>query len=164
MPLIRSSSVSFCSISLSNLNRILTPPLFIFTGAKGFIHVANDMTGLKDPAVAIPLAVHGALNALKAAAREPGMGRFVYTSSAAASNTPKPGVKATIHADAYNDEAVEEAWKPGATRFTVYAASKTAAERAVFEWVEENNPPFVVNAGKIPDYREGRYYAVASHC
>ncbi|MBE3047937.1 NAD-dependent epimerase/dehydratase family protein, partial [Candidatus Bathyarchaeota archaeon] len=142
------SSDSFGALVDDVLIRITYTADFLFlTGATGFIHVANDMTGSRDPAVAIPRAVHGALNALKASAREPGMRRFVYTSSTTAATMPKPGVKFTIHADTYNDEAAEEAWKPNADRHVVYAASKTAAERAVFEWVEENKPPFVVNAG-----------------
>lgn len=118
-----------------------------YIGASGFIHVANDMTDSKNPAVSISRAVHGALNALKASAREPGMRRFVYTSSSYAATLPKPGEEFTITTDTYNDEAVEQAWKPDADRHVIYAASKTAAERAVFEWVEENNPPFTVNAG-----------------
>ena len=116
-------------------------------GAKGFIHVANDMTGSRDPAIAIPRAVQGSVNALKASAGEPGMRRFVYTSSTYAATMPKPGVEFTIATDRYNDEATEDAWKPGAPGQVVYAASKAAAEKAVFKWVEEHKPPFVVNTG-----------------
>lgn len=75
------------------------------------------------------------------------MRRFVYTSSSYAATLPKPGEEFTIAADAYNDEAAEQAWKPGADRHVVYAASKTAADRAVFQWAEEHKPSFVVNAG-----------------
>ncbi|KAG7127552.1 JmjC domain-containing protein E like [Verticillium longisporum] len=114
-------------------------------GASGFIHVANDMTGVADPKVAIPRAVDGALNALKASAKEPRMKRFVFTSSSFAVTLPKPGKRFSVTADTFNDEAVERAWQPDPDGASVYACSKVEAERAIAKWVEENNPSLTVN-------------------
>ena len=115
-------------------------------GAAGFVHVANDMTHSTDPNIAVPRAVNGALNALKASANVSGLKRFVFTSSSFAATQPKPGKKFMITAESYNDEAVERAWKPNADGETVYAASKVEAERAIFRWVKENKPSLIVNA------------------
>ncbi|KAF9872767.1 aldehyde reductase [Colletotrichum karsti] len=113
-------------------------------GALGFIHVANDMTGSRDPAVAIPRAVNGALNALKSSAKA-GLKRFVFTSSSFAVTQPKPGKVFTLTEDSFNVEAVERCKQPGADGETVYSASKVEAEWAISKWVEENKPSLVVN-------------------
>lgn len=99
----------------------------------------------RDPAVHIPRTVNGALNALKAAAAEPGMQRFVYTSSSLAVTNPKPNKQFTVTTDTFNEEAVEKCKQPGVSSSTVYAASKVAAERAIEQWVRENKSSLVVN-------------------
>ncbi|KAJ4243684.1 hypothetical protein NW757_011111 [Fusarium falciforme] len=114
-------------------------------GATGFVHVAQDMAGSADPSVVVPRAVNGALNALKAAANEPLMKRFVYTSSSFAVTFPKPGRRFTVTAAMFNDEAVERAWGPNPEDSAVYACSKVEAERAISKWVEEHKPSLVVN-------------------
>ncbi|CAG9952653.1 unnamed protein product [Clonostachys rosea f. rosea IK726] len=125
--------------------------LFIqFIGAAGFIHVANDMTGSTDPKIAIPKAVDGAINALKASAKEPNMKRFIYTSSSFAAGLPRPNEKFIVNADTFYEEAVKGAWEPNPHRHTVYSASKIAAERAISEWVDDNKPSLVVNFGTLP--------------
>lgn len=106
------------------------------------------MTHSTDPTVAIPRAVNGALNALKASANESAMKRFVYTSSSFAATSPKPGKQFTITAESYNDEAVDQAWKGNADGEIVYAASKVEAERAIAKWLEENKSSLVVNSSK----------------
>ncbi|KAJ0414904.1 NAD(P)-binding protein [Aspergillus carlsbadensis] len=116
------------------------------TGAAGFIHVANDMTSSSNASIAIPSAVNGALNALRAAASEPSMKRFVYTSSSFAATLPKPDQRFTVTAETFNEEATERAWGPDADGDSVYCASKVEAERAIARWVKENNSPLVVNA------------------
>ncbi|CAG9983179.1 unnamed protein product [Clonostachys byssicola] len=124
----------------------------VVIGAAGFIHVANDMTGSTDPKIAIPKAVDGAINALKASAKEPNMKRFVYTSSSFAAALPRPNEKFTVKADTFYEEAVKGAWGPSPHRHTVYSASKIAAERAISAWVGNNKPSIVVNFGTLsPD-------------
>ncbi|WAO95968.1 Aldehyde reductase [Fusarium falciforme] len=114
-------------------------------GATGFVHVAQDMAGSADPSVVVPRAVNGVLNALKAAANEPLMKRFVYTSSSFAVTFPKPGRRFTVTAAMFNDEAVERAWGPNPEDSAVYACSKVEAERAISKWVEDHKPSLVVN-------------------
>ncbi|KAF6781347.1 aldehyde reductase [Colletotrichum sojae] len=113
-------------------------------GAAGFIHVANDMTGSRDPAIAIPRAVNGALNAAKASVKAR-LNRFVFTSSSFAVTQPRPGKVFTLTAESFNDEAVERVKTPGADGETVYSASKVEAERALSRWVEESRTSLVVN-------------------
>lgn len=105
------------------------------------------MTHSADAKVAIPKAVSGALNALKASAKVPGLTRFVYTSSSFAATQPKPGLEFTITANTYNDEAMVRAWEPDADGETVYSASKVEAERAIFDWAKANKPSLIINAG-----------------
>ncbi|KAH8896159.1 aldehyde reductase [Thozetella sp. PMI_491] len=113
-------------------------------GASGFIHVANDMQGSRNPDIAIPRAVNGALSALKSSANA-GLKRFVFTSSSFAVTQPKPGKVFTLTVESFNDEAVERVKTPGADGETVYSASKVEAERAITRWVNKNQPSLVVN-------------------
>lgn len=110
--------------------------------------MAHDMRDPRDPAVHIPRTVNGALNALKAAAAEPEMRRFVYTSSSLAATKPMPNKRFTVTTDTFNEEAVERCKQPGTSITTVYAASKVAAERAIEQWVRENKPSLVVNTSE----------------
>ncbi|KAM0286009.1 hypothetical protein ACHAQH_001199 [Verticillium albo-atrum] len=97
----------------------------------------------------ISVAVNGALNALKASAREPLMKRFVFTSSSFAVTMPKPGKRFSVTADTFNDEAVERAWQPDPDGASVYSCSKVEAERAIAMWVEEHNPSLIFNRMQI---------------
>ncbi|KAJ4357074.1 hypothetical protein N0V95_002812 [Ascochyta clinopodiicola] len=115
-------------------------------GAAGFIHVAHDMSGSGDPAIAIPQAVNMALNALKASAAA-GLKRFVYTSSSFAVTQPKPGVKFTVDESTFNEEVVQAVKEKGSAAggATVYAASKVEVERAMKAWKKESKSPIVIN-------------------
>lgn len=81
------------------------------------------------------------------------MKRFVFTSSSTAATMPKPGKKFTVYKDTWNDESVRLAKQDKPDAFTVYAASKTEGEKHVWNWVEENKPSFVVNAGTYHSHR-----------
>ncbi|KAL6922473.1 hypothetical protein FSST1_006499 [Fusarium sambucinum] len=118
----------------------------VVSGAKGFIHVANDMTGSTNPDVAIKRAVDGALNALKACAQDGNVKRFVYTSSSFAATQPKPGKRFTIYHDTFNEEAMQNAWKPNPDPSTVYSASRVEAERQTSAWIKDNESSLVINA------------------
>lgn len=107
-----------------------------------------------DPNVVIPETVNGALNALRAAAKQPTVKRVVVTSSAAAVFIPKPERPIELTPEMFNDEAVKMAWdsvgqtpapqSPEAYMLgvLVYAASKTEAEKACWKFVEEKEPGF----------------------
>ncbi|KAF2872065.1 hypothetical protein BDV95DRAFT_493313 [Massariosphaeria phaeospora] len=119
----------------------------VVKGADGFVHVASPLTGT-DPKVAIPIAVNGGLNALKAAAKTPSIKRVVYTSSSIASTFPKPNVEFSIDETSYNEEALKGVWDPpeDLKGLYIYAALKTETEKALWKWVGENQPNFVVNS------------------
>lgn len=102
------------------------------------------MRGSRDPAVAIPRSVKGAVNALSAAEKA-GIKRFVYTSSSFAVTMPKPDTVFTVQEDTFNEYAVHAAERGQADGETVYGASKVAAERALRAWVEENHSDIIVN-------------------
>lgn len=125
-------------------------------GADAIVHVASNLSFSPDPNVVIPSSIDGAINALKAAYEEPSVKRFVYTSSSSAaapiptSPDEKPYV---ITKDTWNESQVKAAWAEPPyepTRGgTVYAASKTQAEQAVWKYHKENQqkkPELVVNA------------------
>jgi nucleoside-diphosphate-sugar epimerase len=87
------------------------------------------------------------LNALKACAKAPLIKRFVFTSSSIASTFAKPNVELSLDENSYNEEALEivkkEPTKPG---MYIYAALKTATEKAMWKWMAENKPDFVFNS------------------
>lgn len=104
-----------------------------------------------DPNIVIPSAISSALGVLKASALAPTVKRFVFTSSCAAAASPCPGHYPTITSETWNDQAVKEAWAPppyeASRGFTVYAASKTAAEKEVWAWYKQAQPAFTLNTG-----------------
>ncbi|KAK8127111.1 NAD dependent epimerase/dehydratase [Apiospora kogelbergensis] len=114
------------------------------------IHIAMPMSFDADPNKVITPTVQTMSNLLRAAARVPSVKRFVYTSSIGAAYSPRTGIPATLTKDSWNDAAVEAAWAP--PPYTperggkVYAAAKVAAERAMFQFVEETKPGFSVTS------------------
>ena len=120
------------------------------SGVAGVVHVASVVTFDPDPNKVIPVVVDGAVNAATAAAKQDSVKRFVYTSSSTAITAPKPNVEFTLSTNDWNDEQVEEAWKPPpyepARAWAVYGASKTQAEQAMWKFVKEQKPGFVLNA------------------
>lgn len=98
-------------------------------------------------------------NILTSAAGEKTIRRFVYTSSSEAavftsSHEHGSSERANITVDTWNDEAlrrIKEDSIPGPKGgFDLYAASKTLGEQAIWKWVEEYRPGFVVNTGTVP--------------
>ncbi|OAP63208.1 hypothetical protein AYL99_02435 [Fonsecaea erecta] len=119
-------------------------------GASGFIHTATPVMVSYDPNEGVPIVVSGTLNALKAAAREPSIKRFVLTSSSTAAISPKPNVELSADETTWNDEAVKAAWAPppyeGEQRkLDVYSASKTQGEQAAWKFMKEEKPGYVLN-------------------
>ncbi|KAL3469136.1 NAD(P)-binding protein [Aspergillus californicus] len=124
-------------------------------GASAFIHTASIITFDQDAEKVIPATVAGALNGVKAAYAEPTVKRFVLTSSSAAVLIPETGQSddVTLDEDSYGEELIQRAktdLEPGFVRAClVYGASKALAEKAVWDYVEENKskrPDLVVNS------------------
>ncbi|KAI0167769.1 hypothetical protein BJ166DRAFT_577348 [Pestalotiopsis sp. NC0098] len=112
-------------------------------GVDGVVHVASPTTWSADTDLVIKTAVSGALNALKAANEEPSVKRFVLTSSSVAATFPstdQPGV--ILGPESWNEEAVDLAANgpsnPVQQSWAAYAASKTLAEKAVWEFSRTN--------------------------
>lgn len=128
-------------------------------GVDAVVHCASVLTFSPDPNKVIPETIAGAISVLKSAAKEKSVKRFVYTSSSTAATLPKPGQKFKIDKDLWDDQAVEIAWAPppytAERAYPVYGASKTEAERAVWKFVQEQKPAFVVNC-VLPDANMGK--------
>jgi nucleoside-diphosphate-sugar epimerase len=124
----------------------------------GVIHTASPTDMQSDPYKVIPSLVAGIESILESCMKEPKVKRFVYTSSSTAACLPIPGRKLHLDRSSWNDEAVKSAWEePHAKEkaYTVYAASKTEAERAMWKFSKEREPAFVVNS-ILPDTNFGR--------
>jgi nucleoside-diphosphate-sugar epimerase len=91
-------------------------------------------------------AVDGTLSVAQAALKEPGVKSFVLMSSIAAVRSFTK--IATYTEEDWNTE-VEAAVKekgPDAGAMAIYSASKVAAERAFWQWVEQKQPHFSATA------------------
>lgn len=128
----------------------------------GVIHVATDTElSSSDPAGTISTARESTVGIMQAAleARPQTVKRVVVTSSSVAATMPRPNERFTIDANTWND-AAEKAVADGIEKgedlhfFLVYAASKTAAERAAWAFMEKNKPPFVLNT-VLPNFNLG---------
>lgn len=132
-------------------------------GVDSVIHVASDTTFSEDAEKVISSVVQGTENFLCAAAKEPKVKRFTLTSSSTAALVAKPGVEGIVATvDTWDDEAVDYAKNkkgssigPNNYAFLVYAASKTEGERALWNFVKKEQPPFVVNS-VLPNFNVGR--------
>lgn len=122
-------------------------------GVAGICHMASVMSFSDKPDEVIPIVVKGALNALTAATKEPGMKSFVYTSSSTAALMPQPDKNIKVTTDTWNDDVVHQA-NTSPDPWSVYGASKTEAERAIWKAVKETNPPFQV-ASILPNANLG---------
>ncbi|EAW14634.1 putative NADPH-dependent methylglyoxal reductase (D-lactaldehyde dehydrogenase [Aspergillus clavatus NRRL 1] len=124
-------------------------------GVDGVLHLAGDISITENPQDVIPLSIRSTVNVLEAAYLQPSIRRVIIGSSSMAVYTSVPnreGVQITEHS--WNDEAVQEAfdqsfpsnnalqWKK---RLATYAACKTEAERAAWNWVREHRPLFELN-------------------
>lgn len=116
-------------------------------GVDGIVHMASVMSFSNKIDEVIPPTVKGALNILTSATKEPRVKSIVYTSSSTAALLPQPNKVINIREDTWNDETIEAANNSSdPDGFTIYGASKTEAEKAVWKAVNETNPPFQVAA------------------
>ncbi len=132
-------------------------------GCDGVIHAATVVNFSPDPNEVIPPTVAGAVNALQSAKRAGTVKRFVYTSSSTAATMPILDRKFSIGKDTWNEVTVNrvkqmrEPFKKE-DAMDVYGASKTEAERAVWEFVRAEKPEFVVNT-VLPNANFGKVIA-----
>ena len=83
---------------------------------------------------------------MTAASKESGVKSVVLTSSSTAALLPQPNKVINVTKETWNQDTVDTANRPNPDAFSVYGASKTEAERAVWKAVKETNPPFQVSA------------------
>ncbi|KAK6856496.1 aldehyde reductase [Apiospora arundinis] len=119
-------------------------------GVAAIIHTATNYSMNPNPYEVVPATIAGTLNALKAAASEPSVKRFVLTSSSASALIPKPNTPCTVTTETWNDETVAFAYRDPPYEperaYPVYAASKTLAEKEAWKFVRETQPSFILNA------------------
>ncbi|OJJ35827.1 hypothetical protein ASPWEDRAFT_41068 [Aspergillus wentii DTO 134E9] len=113
--------------------------------ATGIIHVAT-IFGRSD----LVTAIMQANEKLLTAAKKSNVKRFIYTSSSEAAIYTSADKRGQLKVDpqSWNEQAVKDAETPGedlAKGFQVYCASKTRGEQAIWKWVDENQPQFVLN-------------------
>jgi nucleoside-diphosphate-sugar epimerase len=137
-------------------------------GVHGVIHVASD-TSLEGDVKRVVGGMKAAVVGVLAAAKKEGtVKRVVLTSSSTAAGLPpQSGEEAAARWDegTWNDTQVEQVYNmseeekaalpEGVFGFLCYAASKTAGERAAWEFVKREKPGFVLNT-VLPNFNMGR--------
>lgn len=139
-------------------------------GMAGVMHVASAVTFDPDPDQVIPVAVDSTIRILESAAGEASVERFVLTSSYSALVYPHPNQRIRVTTETWNEESVSIAKNlpkdisDGQKGFAVYCASKTKGEQAMWNWVKQNKPSFVVNSvlpggnfGRVLDVKNQGY-------
>ncbi|KAF6829570.1 hypothetical protein CPLU01_07856 [Colletotrichum plurivorum] len=120
-------------------------------GVSAIVHIASILSFSDKPEEVIGPVVDSVVSILDAAAREPSVKSFVYTSSIAAAIDIHPGSTGHVGPDTWNDKSVEIArgTPPGDGGFEypymVYQASKVEAEKAVWAYVKEKSTQYTVN-------------------
>jgi len=119
-------------------------------GVYAVAHVASILSFDKDPAKVIPATVNATTSILNSCLAVPSIKRFVYTSSSVAVSMPKPNVPCSFDSSSWNEEDVKAAWAPepwgDSHHWTVYAASKTEAEKTLWKFRDEKKPGFSINS------------------
>ncbi len=123
-------------------------------GVSAVVHTAsihNFSGNLSD--VSPPL-VRGSTNILEAALANPTVKRAVFTSSTGTAANPRPGVKFHIGRGTWNEAAIDlvrttppekQAEMGFDWKMQVYRVAKVETERAIWSFVEQRKPAFVVN-------------------
>lgn len=118
-------------------------------GVDAVAHVATVSMFDPDPNNVITPTVAGVVNLLKAAAAEPSVKSFVFTSSIVAAALPVPDSAFHVDSKSWNDSVVPLAWAPppytGDRAMITYMASKVEAEKALWKFIEEQKPSFRAN-------------------
>ncbi|KAK8117879.1 NAD-P-binding protein [Apiospora kogelbergensis] len=136
----------------------------VVKGCSGMLHLVSDISWGPDPNLVITNSKALVLEGMRAAATEPGLRRFVYTSSAAAAMQMRFNEVFDLGPDAWNTASVERALAPPPytpeRAFDVYAASKVQCEQAVWDFVSTQRPRFEANT-VLPDFVTGPSLDVA---
>ncbi|VUC30672.1 unnamed protein product [Clonostachys rosea] len=119
-------------------------------GVAAILNVAYVTKIVPDPNEVITPSVNAVKSIMNAAMKEPSVKRAVFTGSAVSASALAQGVdNGTIGRDSWNDAVLEAAWAPPpyglSHAMANYPASKLAAEKEVWKFVEENELPFTVN-------------------
>ncbi|KAK1253989.1 hypothetical protein MKX08_007984 [Trichoderma sp. CBMAI-0020] len=118
-------------------------------GVSAIAHIATPNNFDPDPSKVFPVTVGAATSILKAAVSESSVKRFAYTSSVAAAATQRPGNHTHVGRDTWNNWAIEIANAPppyeASREPAVYSAAKAKAEKAVWDFLEADQPPFAIN-------------------
>ncbi|KAJ3456624.1 hypothetical protein MRS44_016647 [Fusarium solani] len=131
----------------------------VVQGVDGIVHVATDMSFDADPNKVITPMIHGVRNLLVAAASEPTIKRFVFTSSDRAISNAINDKEVTLDSSMWNDSAVKNAWRPppyeADRAWDVYAALKTQSEQEIWAFAKAENPKFIINS-VLPCFNVGQ--------
>ncbi|KAH7200972.1 hypothetical protein BKA60DRAFT_612593 [Fusarium oxysporum] len=118
-------------------------------GVSAVAHIASVLDFDPNPNNVVPQTVAGVTSVLESASKESSVTRFVFTSSIVAAVFPTADQDGVVDRNSWNEFAVKEAWAPPpyepSRAMLVYAASKVAAEQALWKYVDENKPQFVTN-------------------
>ena len=111
-----------------------------------------------DPEKVVTPTVNGLRTILRAAKAEKTVKRFVLTSSSVAVSVPIMEKEFAFDSKTWNDAAIAQAYAPpphpDSQAYAVYAASKALAEKALWQFVDEEKPGFVANA-VLPNFTMG---------
>jgi nucleoside-diphosphate-sugar epimerase len=103
-----------------------------------------------DPHNVIPQNASAAVNALKAAAKQSSVLRFVQNSSLGAAFMPNSDPSIRLDSNSWNNDTVQLAWAPTPYDWSrtgvIYMASKVEAEKALWKFVEEEKPSYAVKS------------------
>lgn len=118
-------------------------------GVDAIVHMSSPVTFSPIPKEVVPPAVKGATSIMRSAMTESKVKRFVFTSSSAAACMLVPNKKFKINKNSWNSEIEDWVDPPPPyfpeNAFNIYAASKTRAELAVWDFLKVQKPNFVVN-------------------
>lgn len=119
-------------------------------GVCAVVHVAAINSLDPDPRKVVGPSVAALLSLLKAAALERSVKRFVFTASSFDAAFPAPNVDLEINCDTWNDLVVQMSTAPPPYDDTrglmTYFAGKVEAHKALWRFVEEQKPNFIVNS------------------
>ncbi|KAF4495700.1 Aldehyde reductase 2 [Fusarium agapanthi] len=118
-------------------------------GVSAVAHIASVLDFDPNPNNVVPQTVAGVTSVLESASKESSVTRLVFTSPIIAAVFPTADQDGVVDRNSWNEFAVKEAWAPPpyepSRAMLVYAASKVAAEQALWKYVDENKPHFVTN-------------------